>query len=114
MSIVFTHSIHKISTLRTIDKLQKYKYHFRPGYVNNYRKHQYKHLPDGKIKIETRLENETVWLRQAQMSELFGRCRSTITEHVYIIFWEGELEQNAVCRNLRPTAYVEKMYNTNF
>ena len=52
-----------------------------------------------KTKIQTRLENETVWLTQAQMAELFGKTRSTITEHISNIFKEGEL----VCRNFRHT-----------
>jgi len=37
---------------------------------------------DGKIKIDFRLENETVWLTQGQMAELFGKGRTTITEHI--------------------------------
>ena len=58
---------------------------------------------DGLTKIQTRLENETVWLSQAQMAELFGRGRSTITEHLSNIFKEGELEENLVCRDFRHT-----------
>ena len=56
---------------------------------------------DGLTKIQTRLENETVWLTQAQMAELFGKGRTTITEHIQNIFTEGELEENSVCRNFR-------------
>lgn len=48
---------------------------------------------DGLIKIETRLQDETVWLTQAQMSELFQRERSVITKHVNNVFKEGELEK---------------------
>jgi hypothetical protein len=48
---------------------------------------------DGKTKLETRLENETVWLTQAQMSELFHKDRSVITKHINNIFDEGELEK---------------------
>ncbi len=58
---------------------------------------------DGITKIETRLENETVWLTQAQMAELFGKARTTITEHIQNIFSENELEENVVCRNFRHT-----------
>jgi hypothetical protein len=58
---------------------------------------------DGQTKIQTRLENETVWLTQAQMAELFGKGRSTITEHLGNIFEEGELDERVVCRNFRHT-----------
>ena len=58
---------------------------------------------DGQTKIETRLENETVWLTQAQMAELLGKGRSTIAEHILNIFKEGELEEALVCRNFRHT-----------
>jgi len=58
---------------------------------------------DGSTKIQTRLDNETVWLTQAQMAELFGKARSTITEHIGNIFREGELDQKLVCRKFRHT-----------
>ena len=48
---------------------------------------------DGKAQIEVRMEQESVWLRQEQMSELFGRERSVITKHLRNIFAEGELEE---------------------
>lgn len=50
---------------------------------------------DGQIKIETRIENETVWLTQEQMSSLFQRERSVITKHLKNIFEEGELEEKS-------------------
>ena len=59
--------------------------------------------PDGKIKIDVRLEDETVWLTQAQMAELFGKGRSTITEHIQNVFNEGELDESMVSRNFRHT-----------
>ncbi len=58
---------------------------------------------DGATKIQTRLENETVWLTQAQMAELFGKGRTTITEHIQNIFTEGELIETMVCREFRHT-----------
>jgi len=58
---------------------------------------------DGSIKIDVRLEDETVWLTQAQMSTLFDKGRSTITEHIKNVFSEGELDKNLVCRNFRHT-----------
>lgn len=53
---------------------------------------------DGKIKIETRLENETVWLTQEQMAQLFQRERSVITKHLKNIFEEQELDEKAMCK----------------
>ena len=58
---------------------------------------------DGKTNIETRLENETVWLTQAQIATLFGKGRSTITEHIGNIFKEGELDKELVRRKFRHT-----------
>jgi hypothetical protein len=50
---------------------------------------------DGQTKIETRLENETVWLTQEQISELFQRDRSVITKHIGNVFKEGELDEKS-------------------
>ncbi len=58
---------------------------------------------DGKIKVDVHLEDETVWLSQEQMAELFGKSRSTITEHIGNVFKEGELEESVVCRKFRHT-----------
>ncbi len=57
----------------------------------------------GKIKIDVRLEDETVWLTQIQMAELFGKGRTTITEHIQNVFSEGELDEKVVCREFRHT-----------
>jgi len=57
--------------------------------------------PDGNIKIDVRLEEETVWLTQDQMATLFGKGRSTITEHIANVFEEGELVQNRTSRKFR-------------
>ena len=51
--------------------------------------------PDGEITLEVTLENDTVWLTQAQMSELFGRERSVITRHANNVFKDGELDQKS-------------------
>jgi hypothetical protein len=56
---------------------------------------------DGTIKIDVRLEEETVWLTQEQMATLFGKVKSTISEHTKNVFEEGELEQEATVRNFR-------------
>lgn len=51
--------------------------------------------PDETLKLDVRLENDTVWLTQSQMSELFLRDRSVITKHINNIFKEKELEENS-------------------
>ena len=69
---------------------------------------------DGQTKIQTRLEEETVWLTQSQMATLFSKAKSTINEHIKNIFKEGELDEDSVDRNFRTTASDGKNYNTNF
>jgi hypothetical protein len=69
--------------------------------------------PDGNIKIDVRLENETVWLTQAQMGQLFGKDKRTISEHISNIFSERELDENSVVWNFRTTAADGKNYATN-
>lgn len=56
---------------------------------------------DGNIKIDVRLDDETVWLTQDQMATLFGKGRSTVAEHIANVFEEGELEENRTCRKFR-------------
>lgn len=56
---------------------------------------------EGNVKIDVRLEEETVWLTQDQMAQLFGKGRSTITEHIGNVFKEGELSDLATRRNFR-------------
>jgi hypothetical protein len=58
---------------------------------------------EGNIKIDVRLEEETVWLTQEQMAQLFGKGRSTITEHIGNVFKEGELDEKVVSRKFRHT-----------
>lgn len=68
---------------------------------------------DGNIKIDVRIEDETVWLTQAQMQELFQKSKATISEHIKNTFEEGELEEVSVVRNFRTTASDGKKYATN-
>jgi len=58
---------------------------------------------DGKIRIDVHLEDETVWLSQAQMAKLFGKNKKTISEHIQNIFKEGELDGKVVVRNFQIT-----------
>lgn len=69
---------------------------------------------DGNTRIETRLEDETVWLTQAQLCDLFQKSKATVSEHLKNIFWENELDANSVVRNFRTTAADGKNYNTAF
>ena len=58
---------------------------------------------DGNVKVDVLFQDETVWLSQEQMALLFGKGRTTITEHISNIFSEGELQENMVCRKFRHT-----------
>ena len=69
--------------------------------------------PDGQIRLDVRLEQDTVWLTQAQMAELFGRERSVITKHVGSVFRERELEAKSVCANFAHTAEDGKTYQVD-
>ena len=69
---------------------------------------------DGKINVEVFFQNDTLWLTQKTISELFQKGRSTITEHLKNIFSEKELDENSVCREFRHTASDGKNYNTKY
>jgi len=69
---------------------------------------------DGKAALDVRLEQESVWLSQEQMSELFGRERSVITKHLRNVFKEGELEEDSVRAKYAHTAADGKTYQTQF
>lgn len=56
---------------------------------------------EGDTRIEVRLEDETVWLSQQQMAELFQTARTSIVEHIRHIYEEGELDEASTCRNFR-------------
>ena len=58
-------------------------------------------LEDGKTKIDVKLEDETVWLSQQQMAELFSTSRTNIIEHINNIYAEEELDKNSTCQNFR-------------
>jgi hypothetical protein len=69
---------------------------------------------NGKVKIEVIYEDETFWLSQKKMAELFDVGVSTINEHLQNIFKSNELDENSVIRKFRITAADGKNYNTNF
>lgn len=58
---------------------------------------------DGTIKVDVLFSEETVWLTQTQIGSLFGKAKSTISEHIKNIFEEGELNENMVVRKFRTT-----------
>jgi len=64
--------------------------------------------------IEVRVQDESLWLTQEGISQLFDKGRTTITEHLKNIFEEGELEESSVCRKFRHTGSDGKNYNTKF
>jgi hypothetical protein len=66
---------------------------------------------DGQSRIECKLVEQTIWLSQAQMGELFDRSKQTISEHLQNIFSEGELNELSVVRNFRTTAADGKPYD---
>ncbi len=57
----------------------------------------------GKVNVEVFFQNDTLWLTQKTIAELFEKGRSTITEHLKNIFTEGELDEKVVCRYFRHT-----------
>lgn len=69
---------------------------------------------DGNIKVDVLFTDENVWLTQNQLGTLFGKSKSTISEHIKNIFEEGELEADSVVRKFRTTADDGKEYNTNY
>jgi len=69
--------------------------------------------PEGKIRLDVRLDRESVWLTQAQMAKLFGRERSVITKHLSNVFREGELEAESVCAKFAHTADDGKTYQVD-
>ncbi|MCQ2218982.1 MAG: virulence RhuM family protein [Paludibacteraceae bacterium] len=68
----------------------------------------------GLTQIDVKLEDETLWLTQAQMCELYQTGKSNVSEHIKHIFEEGELQEEAVVRKFRTTAADGKSYMTNF
>ena len=66
------------------------------------------------VKLEVNLKDETVWLTQKQMAELFGKDRRTITRHIQNIYKDEELTETAVCSFFEHTAEDGKKYNVQY
>jgi hypothetical protein len=69
---------------------------------------------NGNIKVDVKFENETLWISQAQICEVFGKAKSTISEHIKAIFKEGELVEKSVVRKFRTTATDGKNYDVAY
>ena len=69
---------------------------------------------NGNIKVDVRFEDESLWLSQTQICEVFGKAKSTISEHIKAIFEEEELVKEAVVRNYRTTASDGKNYDVAY
>ncbi len=79
--------------------------------LNNYVIFQTK---TGKVNIDVFFYEETLWLTQKKIAELFEKGRSTITEHLSNIFKSGELKERSVCRDFRHTAEDGKQYSSKY
>jgi hypothetical protein len=70
--------------------------------------------PNGAVRVEMYLQNETIWLSQQKIADLFDIERSVVTKHLKNIFETKELDQNSVCAKIAHTAADGKTYNTQF
>lgn len=69
---------------------------------------------DGEVRVGVFVNDETVWLTQKAMQELFDRSKSTVSEHISNVFKEGELEESQVVRKFRTTADDGKDYEVSY
>lgn len=69
---------------------------------------------DEQVAVDVIFAEETVWLTQEQICQLYGKSKSTISEHIANVFSDGELEREAVVRNFRTTASDGKKYNVSY
>jgi hypothetical protein len=70
--------------------------------------------PNGNVKVEIYLQNETIWLTQQKIADLFGVDRTVVTKHLKNIFETNELNQNSVSAKIAHTAADGKTYPTQF
>lgn len=69
---------------------------------------------DGEVRVDVFVHNESVWLTQKAMQDLFDRSKSTVSEHISNVFKEGELNENQVVRKFRTTADDGKDYEVSY
>lgn len=65
---------------------------------------------DGEVRVDVLVHNESVWLTQKAMQDLFDRSKSTISEHISKVFKEGELAEHQVVRKFRTTAKASQEF----
>ena len=70
--------------------------------------------PNGIVKIEVYLQNETIWLTQQKIADLFDVERSVVTKHLKNIFQSGELKEHSVSAKIAHTSIGSKIYQTQF
>jgi hypothetical protein len=68
---------------------------------------------EGNIRIDVRLEDETIWLTQAQICELFEKSKATISEHIKNVFEEGELNEATSLHKFGISEFQQKAHNYN-
>jgi hypothetical protein len=68
----------------------------------------------GKVNIDVYFQNETLWLNQKRIAELFEKDRTVVSKHLKKIFESGELNEDSVCANFAHTAEDGKTYSTNY
>ena len=66
--------------------------------------------PDSEVRLEVRLEEETVWLTQAQIVELFQSSKANISEHIKNIYEQGELDESSTVRDFRTVRQEGRRY----
>jgi hypothetical protein len=66
---------------------------------------------EGTIKVDVRLKDETVWLTQDQMAQLFGKAKSTINEHIKNVYDEIELLESATMKKFGNSEFQQKAFN---
>ena len=69
---------------------------------------------NGKPQVDVRFQDETVWLTQAQLVDLYQSSKANVSEHIKNIFDEGELDKDSVVRKFRTTASDGKNYEVNY
>ncbi|MCD4681737.1 MAG: hypothetical protein K8R86_00525 [Bacteroidales bacterium] len=70
--------------------------------------------PEGDVRLEVLVQDETVWLTQQKIADLFGVQRPAITKHLNNVFESGELIEDSVCSKMEHTAKDSKIYQTKF
>lgn len=69
---------------------------------------------DGETRIDVKFTEETVWLSQQQLCELYNSSKANVSEHIKHIFEDGELDEESVVRKFRTTAADGKSYNVTY